>query len=106
LVHAETGDHFVTTDSNAVSEYEARGYSGGAIGRVYTSEEAGTRPLTTNHGTAWIFADDSPRTEPSSQPVALWYATNGKGDFFYTTSKSEATASEWNGSLAGYVRSM
>ena len=106
LVHPETGDHFVTTDSNTASEHQAKGYQGSAIARVYTSQESGTRALTTNHGTAWIFIGSSPRTEPASQPVPLWYSTNNAGDFFYTTSESEAKASGWSASLAGYARAL
>ena len=106
LVHPETGDHFVTTDSNTASEHQAKGYRGSAIARVYTSQESGTRALTTNQGTAWIFISSSPRTEPASQPVPLWYSTNNAGDFFYTTSESEARASGWSASLAGYARAL
>lgn len=106
LVHVETGDHFVTTDGNTASEYEAQGYRGSAIARVYTSQERGTKAITTNQGTAWIFVDRASRTEPSSQVVPLWYSTNNTGDFFYTISESEARASGWNASLIGYVRSL
>ena len=106
LVHPETGDHFVTTDSATASEQEAKGYRGSAIARVYTSQESGTRALTTNQGTAWIFTSAGPKTEPASRPVPLWYSTNDAGDFFYTTSESEAKASGWSASLAGYARAL
>ena len=106
LVHPETGDHFVTTDSATASEQEAKGYRGSAIARIYTSQESGTRALTTNQGTAWIFTSAGPKTEPASRPVPLWYSTNDAGDFFYTTSESEAKASGWSASLAGYARAL
>ena len=106
LVHSETGDHFVTTDGSAASEYEAKGYAGAAIGRVYISQEERTKAISTNQGTAWVFIDRAPKTEPASQVVALWYSTDNAGDFFYTTSESEARATGWSASLVGYIRTM
>jgi DNA-binding winged helix-turn-helix (wHTH) protein len=106
LVNAKSGDHFVTTDGNAASEFEAKGYEGGAIGRIYSYREDGTRAITTDAGTAYVFIASSPKTEPSSRTVALWYATNNNGDFFYTTSESNAKHTGWTGSLIGYVRSL
>lgn len=106
LVNPTSGDHFVTTDSATASEQEARGYEGGPIGRVYTSREDNTKAITTNHGTAYIFVRSAPKTEPASKTIALWYSTNGAGDFFYTTSESQATQSGWTGSIIGYVRAL
>jgi DNA-binding winged helix-turn-helix (wHTH) protein len=106
LVNAQTGDHFVTTDGNTASEYEAKGYEGGAIGRIYSYQEEGTRAITTDAGTAYIFISSSPKTEPASKATGLWYSTNNNGDFFYTTSESEAKQAGWSGSLIGYVRSL
>jgi DNA-binding winged helix-turn-helix (wHTH) protein len=105
LVNSKTGDHFVTTDADVVSSYQGRGYQGGAIARIYTSAEDNTKAITTNRGTAYIFQSSSPKTEPASSTLPLWYATNDKGDFFYTTSESEASADGWRSSLIGYVRS-
>ncbi len=106
LVNAQTGDHFMTTDGNTASEYEAKGYEGGAIGRIYSYQEEGTRAITTDAGTAYVFISSSPKTEPASKAVGLWYSTNNDGDFFYTTSESEAKQAGWSGSLIGYVRSL
>lgn len=106
LVNPTSGDHFVTTDSATASEQEARGYEGGPIGRVYTSREDNTKAITTNHGTAYIFIGSAPKTEPASRTIALWYSTNDAGDFFYTTSESQAKQSGWTGSLIGYVRAL
>jgi DNA-binding winged helix-turn-helix (wHTH) protein len=106
LVNQRTGDHFVTTDGNAASEYETKGYEGGAIGRTYTYQEDGTRAVTTDAGTAYVFISSAPKTEPASRTLALWYSTDDNGDFFYTTSESEAKQSGWTGSLIGYVRSL
>lgn len=106
LVNHETGDHFVTTDGNTASEYEAKGYEGGAIGRVYTYQEEGTRAIVTNAGTAYVFIRSAPKTEPASRTLALWYSTNNNGDFFYTTSESAAKQDGWSASLIGYVRSL
>lgn len=106
LVNEKTGDHFVTTDSNAASEYEARGYEGGAIARIYTYQEDNTKAITTNQGTAYVFIASAPKTEPQSQSLPLWYSTNNAGDFFYTTSESEAKQGGWTGSLIGYVRAL
>lgn len=106
LVNPETGDHFVTTDSATASEQEARGYEGGAIGRIYTSREENTKAITTNHGTAYIFIGSAPKTEPASRTVALWYSTNDAGDFFYTTNESQAKQAGWTGSIIGYVRAL
>lgn len=103
LVNANTGDHFVTSDGNVASQYHARGYEGGAIGRVYTSAVKGTRAISTNQGTAHIFIESSPKTEPASRAVALWYSTDNAGDFFYTTSEAEAKQSGWSARVVGYV---
>lgn len=103
LVNAENGDHFVTTDGNVASQYHARGYEGGAIGRVYTSAMKGTRAISTNQGTAYIFIEANPKTEPASRTVALWYSTNNGGDFFYTTSEAEAKQSGWSARVVGYI---
>jgi DNA-binding winged helix-turn-helix (wHTH) protein len=106
LVNESTGDHFVTTDGNTASEYEAKGYEGGAIGRIYSYQEEGTRAITTDAGTAYVFIAAAPKTEPASRTVPLWYSTNNNGDFFYATSESAAKQSGWSGSLIGYVRSL
>ena len=106
LYNSENGDHFVTTDGGAVTEHEAKGYEGGAIGRVYVTPEKDTLAIATNYGNAYIFVDDSPKTEPASAVVPLWYTTNNAGDFFYTTSKSEASQEGWTASLIGYVRTL
>lgn len=106
LINPETGDHFVTTDGNVASQQEARGYQGGAIGRVYTSPVEGTRAISTNQGTAYIFISSSPKTEPASRTLPLWYSTNNEGDFFYTTNESQARQAGWAASGIGYVRSL
>lgn len=106
LVHPETGDHFVTTDGNIASQQEARGYEGGAIARVYTSAVEGTRAISTNQGTAYIFVASSPKTEPETRAVPLWYSTNNQGDFFYTTNENEARQAGWSASRIGYVGSL
>ncbi|MBA2312962.1 MAG: helix-turn-helix domain-containing protein [Actinobacteria bacterium] len=106
LVHAKTGDHLVTTDSNTASDHEAMGYQGGAIARIYTYQEDNTRGVTTNHGTAYVFISSAPKTAPASRTLPLWYSTDNDGDFFYTTIESEAKQSGWAGSLIGYVRSL
>jgi hypothetical protein len=105
LYNPETGDHFVTVDPGVASEYEGRGYDSAAVGRLYTYAEKGTKAISTNSGTGYIFSSASPKTAPSSSAVALWYASDGAGDFFYTTSKSEASAGGFSASLIGYVRS-
>lgn len=108
LVHPETGDHFVTTDGGTASEYEGKGYQGGAIGGIYTSPPDGlaTKSVATNAGTGYVFATKSPRTEPASRTLPLYYSSNGKGDFFYTTSAQEADQTGWEGGLVGYVRAL
>lgn len=106
LVHPDTGDHFVTTDMATVSEQEAKGYQGGPTGRVYTYREDGTKAIQTNRGTAYVFIEAASKTEPASRTVALWYSTNGAGDFFFTTSQSEATQDGWTGSRIGFVRAL
>lgn len=106
LFNGQTGDHFVTTDGGTASEYEAKGYAGGAIGRVYTSPEKDTKAVATDHGTAYIFINSSPKTEPASQTRALWYSTNDEGDFFYTTREDEAKQSGWSAHVIGYMRSL
>jgi len=106
LVNEESGDHFVTTDGNAASEYEAKGYEGGAIARVYTNQETATKAISTNAGTAYIFISSAPKTEPASKVLRLWYSTNGGGDFFYTTNESEAKQEGWQGSAIGFVRAL
>jgi hypothetical protein len=106
LVNEETGDHFATTDGGVASEYEAKGYQGGAVGRVYTASEDDTKAITTNYGTAYIFIASSPKTKPPSKSATLWYSTDNDGDFFYTTSKSEASQEGWSPTLIGYVRTL
>lgn len=106
LFNTNTGDHFVTTDGNTASEYEAKGYRGGAIARVYTYQEQGTKAISTNAGTAYIFISSAPKTEPASKVVRLWYSTNDGGDFFYTTNESEAKQEGWQGTVIGYVRAL
>ena len=105
LFNPETGDHFVTVNPGVASEYEGRGYNSAAIGRVYTYAEKGTKAITTNSGTAYVFAGAAAKTSPRSSAVALWYASDGSGDFFYTTSKGEASKDGWSASVIGYVRS-
>jgi hypothetical protein len=106
LQNERTADYFVTTDGGVASEYEGRGYHGRAIARVYTYAEEGTKAISTNHGTAYIFSSSAPKTEPASQTVALYYATNGDGDFLYTTSQAEAGQAGWDSSVIGYVRTV
>ena len=106
LVNPQTNDHFVTTESATASEYQAMGYEGGAIARVYSYQEENTKAVSTNQGTAYIFISASPKTEPASSTIPLWYSANGNGDFFYTTNESEAKRSGWQGSLIGYGRSL
>lgn len=103
LFNSSTGDHFVTTDGNVASQYHARGYEGGAVGRIYTSGVDGTRAISTNQGTAYIFVDGAPKTEPSTRAVALWYSTNNAGDFFYSVSEAEAKQEGWSARVVGYV---
>ncbi|MDQ3913771.1 MAG: winged helix-turn-helix domain-containing protein [Actinomycetota bacterium] len=105
LYNSENGDHLVTTDGGVVTEYEAKGYEGGAIGRVYVSQEKDTFAIPTNFGTAYVFAHASPKTDPASSVVALWLAQKD-GDFFYTTSKAEASKDGWTASASGYVRTL
>lgn len=105
LFNPETGDHFVTVNPGVASEYEGRGYNSAAIGRVYTYAEKGTKAITTNSGTAYVFAGAAAKTSPRSSAVALWYASDGSGDFFYATSKGEASKDGWSASVIGYVRS-
>lgn len=106
LYNPDAGDHFVTTDNSKVSEYEGRGYSGGAVARVYTHAEKGTKALATNYGPAYAFVDSAPKTDPAIKTVAIWYSSNGSGDYFYTTSKNEATKAGWSGYVIGYGRSL
>lgn len=106
LVHPENGDHFVTTDPGTVSEQEAKGYQGGPIGRVYTYREDNTKAIQTNRGTAYIFVEAAAKTEPASRTAALWYSTNGAGDFFFTTSQSQAGQDGWTASHIGFVRTL
>jgi hypothetical protein len=105
LVNQETGDHFATTEASTASEYQAMGYEGGAIARVYSYQEKDTKAISTNQGTAYIFTSSAAKTEPASQVVTLWYSTNGS-DFFYTTNEAEAKRSGWQGSAIGYARSL
>ena len=106
LFNTKSGDHFVTTDADIASTYQARGYQGGAIGRVYTSAEEGTKAIATNRGTAYIFTSATPRTKPASSTVRLFFSRNDKGDFFYTTNEAEASQEGWSSSLIGYVRTL
>jgi DNA-binding winged helix-turn-helix (wHTH) protein len=106
LVKEQTGQHFVTTDPGAVREYQARGFVGGAIGRVYGTSEKNTKAIPTNNGTAYIFLTSAPKTEPASSTIPLWYATNNSGDFFYTTDRSEASADGWSATVIGCVRAL
>jgi DNA-binding winged helix-turn-helix (wHTH) protein len=106
LVNEQTGQHFVTTDPGAVREYQARGFVGGAIGRVYATSEKNTKAIPTNNGTAYIFLTSAPKTEPASSTIPLWYATNNSGDFFYSTNRSEASAKGWSSTVIGYVRAL
>jgi DNA-binding winged helix-turn-helix (wHTH) protein len=105
LYNSENGDHFVTTDGGAVTEHEAKGYEGGAIGRVYVTPEKATKAIALNKGSAFIFADNAPKTEPASSTLPLWLAKS-EGDFFYTTSESEASQDGWSATLIGYVRAL
>ncbi|MDQ3964612.1 MAG: winged helix-turn-helix domain-containing protein [Actinomycetota bacterium] len=105
LYNSENGDHFVTTDGGAVTEHEAKGYEGGAIGRVYVSPEKATKAIALNKGSAFVFAGAAPKTEPASSTLPLWLAKS-EGDFFYTTSESEASQDGWSATLIGYVRTL
>jgi hypothetical protein len=106
LYNSENGDHFVTTDGGAVTEHEAKGYEGGAIARVYVAPEKDTKAIALNFGSAFIFIDSAPKTDPASITVPLWLAKNNAGDFFYSTSKSEASRDGWSAALVGYVRTL
>lgn len=103
LYNSKNGDHFVTTDGAAVTEHEAKGYEGGAIGRVYVTPERATKAIALNKGSAFVFADAAPKTDPASTTLPLWLAKS-EGDFFYTTSESEASQDGWSATLIGYVR--
>lgn len=105
LYNSENGDHFVTTDAAAVTEHEAKGYTGDAVGRVYVTPEQGTKALALNKGSAFVFADATPETDPASTTAPLWLAKS-EGDFFYTTSKAEASQDGWSATLIGYVRTL
>lgn len=105
LYNSENGDHFVTTDAAAVTEHEAKGYVGGPVGRVYVTPEKGTKAIALNKGSAFVFADGAPETDPASTTAPLWLAKS-EGDFFYTTSKSEASQDGWSATLIGYVRTL
>ncbi len=102
LFNPETGDHFVTTDGSVVSQYQGRGYDSRVIARVYTKVVSGTKPITLNAGAAYIFTDQSPKTEPQTSTVPLWLLKDGKGDFYYSRSGSQPDG--WSASLVGYVR--
>ncbi len=106
LYNTENGDHFVTTDGGAVTEHEAKGYEGGAIARVYVAPEKDTKAIALNFGSAFIFIDSAPKTDPASVTVPLWLAKNNAGDFFYSTSKTEASQDGWSATLIGYVRTL
>lgn len=103
LVNQETGDHFVTTVPAESSEREAMGYVGGAIARVYTENQPGTKAIATNSGRAYIFIDGDARTSPRSDMAPLWFVSDGAGDFFYVTSQADVPQDGWSASLIGYV---
>ena len=102
LRNPDTGDNFVTTDPNAASDYEGRGYVGGVIGRVYARSEDGTKPISTNGGIAYIFTTSQAKTDPAVRLIPLFYAAKD-GDFFYTTDRAQASVGGWTASLVGYV---
>ena len=102
LHNPDTGDNFVTTDPNAVSDYEGRGYIGGSVGRVYARPEDGTKPISTNGGIAYIFTNGGAKTDPAIRLLPLYYASKD-GDFFYTTDREQASADGWGAALVGYV---
>ena len=103
LVNQETGDHFVTTDPAASSAREAAGYVGGAIARVYTEKQPGTKAISTNSGRAYIFIDADARTSPRTDTAPLWFVSDGAGDFFYVTDQADVPQGGWSASLIGYV---
>jgi hypothetical protein len=103
LVHPDTGDHFVTTDPATSSEREAAGYVGGAIARVYTDKQPGTKAISTNHGRAYVFIDAGAETSPRTETAPLWFVSDGAGDFFYATRQADIPRDGWSASLIGYV---
>lgn len=100
----DEGRHFMTTNPGLATDYQGKGYSGGPIGRVYTSPQSFTTRIATDLENAYIFSSIETRTEPASQLTTLWYATNGRGDFFYTTRQAEAHQAGWSGQHVGYIR--
>lgn len=106
MVNKSTGEHFMTIDPSLATDRQGRGYTGAPIGRVYAEAHDYTTRIATDHESAYIFNKAWVKTQPQSETTALWYATNGRGDSFYTTSQTEATQGEWSATLIGYIRTL
>ena len=104
MYNDETGDHLMTTSAAQATSYQNRGYAGTSIGRVYTSAREGTTRIATDFESAYIFSSITAETAPASQLTALWYATNGRGDFFYTTRQADGAQPGWSAQHVGYIR--
>ena len=106
LFNPETGDHFVTVNSGVASEYEGRGLQLGRH-RVAFTRLRRRAPKPSPPTPARLTSSPHPPRRPHRDRTfwTLWYASDGNGDFFYSTSKSEASKDGWSASAIGYVRS-
>lgn len=99
-----TGDHYVTTDSNAADQKRAAGYTLTVEGRVFRTQSKGTTAISLDGSTAYIYRNAT--SAPEGLSVAALYRLATPTDLFFTSSSSlanQAEAQGWTRSLAGYV---
>ncbi len=99
LYNKDSGDHVMTTSSSVASQKEAAGYAKTYVGKVYGATRQGLVGISLDGGSAYIFREASPKTQPACATAGLYRLTSG-GDFFYTSSSS--TASQWE--AAGFTK--
>jgi DNA-binding winged helix-turn-helix (wHTH) protein len=104
LHNAETGDHYVTTNSASANQKQAAGYSAVSAERVFSYQVSGTSAISLDSGQGFIYQTASAAGEGVN--VKTLYRLDKDGDFFYTSSSSaanQAQAGGWSRSTAGYV---
>lgn len=104
LYNPDSGDHYMTTISSTANQKQAAGYQLSTEGRVFSEHEEGTVAITLDSGTAFVYRDSD--SAPRGIDVTTLYRLTKDGDFFYSTSTSqanEAQADGWARSTVGYV---
>ena len=76
------------------------------MGGVYSYQEQGTRAISVNGTSLYVFGAETGETSPQTERTLLWYMTSTEGDDFYTsnnTMKFRYRAHGYSMQRAGWV---